>query len=714
MKFRQLNSLSILFLLGCLCRISAQPIEKSVPPPAAIVKASAPKFEVREYRFEGETILPQQQLSNVLSNYTGNINLVRIQEGLETLQEFYRLNDLTNVVVSMPRQSITNDIIRVQIGPRAVAARATAKPAPTLTVRGYLVEGNTVLPPSSFGVLSNYCGTNVDFARLRAGLGQVQLRYREYGYSTINVTFPSQRPTNGIIKMKVIEGRLSDIRVTGNRWFSEKNIRRALPDLTTNILLNNKWFQPELDLANANRDRQIYPVISPGPDPGTTALELKVKDRMPLHGRMELNNESTPDSPLLRLDTAIQYNNLWQLDHQIGLDYDFSPQQMKSDGSISHFYDQPLVASYSGFYRLPLGFGDGTRQEIESKPANFGFDETTHKFNLPPPTGHPDFTLYASRSVSDTPLRFGPVSVIFTNQSAHVTSQSASFNKTIDDNIGGRFNFPLQEFGGIHSTFSFGADFKSYEAPSFSTNLVLTQLFGEVNGNPVLLTNSTIRLPFNSFAKLSYVPITYSWAATRPDPWGNWSFNYSQSVFFQELASARTNFQTVANAPGAGGNYTTINAGLIRYQKLFGGWTAVVNVNGQWASAPLISNEEFALGGTVGVRGYQQGEIYGDDGWRVLCDLRTPPVNVGYFPSATGDLPATLYPSLFMDYGQAYLIDRPVVGTVSYTQWGTGFGFFLAVGEHLDARLTLGWALHDTPLTQMGSLQAYFSLGAQF
>jgi hemolysin activation/secretion protein len=58
--------------------------------------------------------------------------------------------------------------------------------------------------------------------------------------------------------------------VTGNRYFSTNNVRRALPSLRTNVLLNTRWLQPELDRANANADRQIYPVVSPGPEPGTT------------------------------------------------------------------------------------------------------------------------------------------------------------------------------------------------------------------------------------------------------------------------------------------------------------------------------------------------------------------------------------------------------------------------------------------------------------
>jgi len=594
-------------------------------------------------------------------------------------------------------------------------ATTAVKSAPALNIHKFHIEGNTVLPPDNFGVLSNYTGTNITFPQLREGLGKLQLRYHELGYPTISVTLPQQKLTNGVVQVKIVEGKLDRITITGNDHFSEENIRRALPSLTTNILLNTKWFQPELDQANQNRDRQIYPVISPGFEPGTTELTLKVKDRLPLHGRVEVNDKSSPGTPLLRLDTAVQYANLWQREHQIGFDYNFSPQQFKPEGSVPAFYDLPMVTSYSAFYRLPLGFSHGLREDLEQQPATFGFDEVSHKFNLPPPSGHPDLTFYASRSVSGTPVRYGPLSVIFTNTLANIGSQSGQQSFTFNNNLGAKFSVPLDGFAGIRSALSFGADFKSYEAPTFSTNLTYFSLYAlDTFGNPVLVTNQTIRLPSNSRTELQYIPLSFGWSATRPDKWGGFAFSYSQSVFLSTLASARTNFQVVAGAPGAGRDYTTINAGLARDQKLFGEWSALFNVNGQWASAPLISNEQLALGGAGGVRGYQQGEIYGDTGWRASFDLRAPSIIAGHFPTATGDVPAELRASWFMDYGQTYLIDRPTTANLAYTQWGTGVSFFLTVGEHVDARLTLAWALNDTPSTAAGTAQAYFSVGAQF
>jgi hemolysin activation/secretion protein len=700
----------------------AAPLPAATNPPPKLLST----LDVRAYVIEGDVPLPVQQFG-VLSNYTGKVTMARLREGLEEVRSLYRGSIFSDAMVTLPPQELTNGIVRIDVvKPGELVTNSLDEtitnlflaPQPgkgTFEVRGYRIDGNTVLPPEEFGVLSNYTGA-VDFARLREGLGKLQLRYRELGFATVSVTLPRQRLTNGIVRIKIVEGRLSKIIVEGNRYYSDGNIRRALPSLTTNILLNTKWFQPELDQANLNRDRQIYPVISPGTAPGTTELELKVKDRFPLHGHIEVNDKSSPGTPLLRLDTAFQYNNLWQRDNQLGVDYNFSPQAYKPPGSVNGFYDSPLIASYSAYYRVPLNFGGNLREDLDRQPVTFGFDEVTHKFDLPPATGSPDITFYAARSASATPVRYGPVSIVFLSTNSHSTfsSQTSDQTFTFADNLGAKLTIPLREIDGVRSAFFIGADFKSYSAPTFSTNTYIAALYATNAGVPVLEASQSISDSSNTRLSLEYIPLSFGWTATRPDASGVLALSYVQSVFLQSLASARTNFEVVAGAPGAGGNYTTINAGLIREQNLFDGWSSVLNLNGQWASAPLINNEQFALGGTSGVRGYQEGAIYGDTGWRMLFDLRAPPVNVGYLPAATGDIPAELRCSLFMDYGQTSLIDRPTTENLTFPEWGAGFGLFLTAGEHFDARLSLAWALENTPISRAGSALAYFSVGGQF
>lgn len=733
MKFK--IGMTVMLILGITTNSQAQTASATSRRP---VRAKTPVCQIAGYCVEGNTVLAPERL-DFLTNYTGPaVNLVELQQALDKLQTLYRGLGCVNARVNLPRQHLTNGIVQVQVvegipvsnivpgqtrfnSNVLVAVNSnksvdlppagSAKPV-TFRVVSYDIEGNTVLPKERFNFLTNYTGPAVDLARLRKGLGELQLLYRDLGFATVSVTLPQQRLTNGVVRVQVIEGKLASIAITGNRYFSSNNIQRALPSLKTNILINTKWLQPEINQANQNPDRQIYPVVSPGNEPGFTDLTLRVKDRLPLHGHIEVNDKSTPDTPLLRIDTALQYDNLWQLDHQIGLQYDFSPQDAKSASYLPRFYDQPSVASYSGFYRIPVGCGAGLREQYEQLPVNFGYNEVTHQFQLPQPSGNPELILYGSRSTSELPLNYGPLMTVISSPLVGITSQSAERDLTFTENIGGKYTLPLRQFAGIRSSLIFGFDFKSFHQWSYSTNLsyFTTTL---TNGGVTSTSTSTIALPSNTHESVTYLPLSFGWSGDRPDAWGSTSFGIEQDLFLSPLESSRPNFQSVAGSKSAGDDYTKIYASAGREENLWHGWSLLGRLTGQWASEPLISNEEFPLGGTAGVRGYQEGEFYGDNGWRSSLDLRAPAVPIGTFPiSRQRSMPAMARPSLFMDYGEGYLLDR--TGQTSVQQWGTGFGLFVTAGENFNARLSLGWALLKTPVTDPGSLQAYFSVGLQF
>ena len=132
--------------------------------------------------------------------------------------------------------------------PKPLAATNTT---PHFKVDKYLISGNSVLAPGQIGaILTNLpaaFGTNVSLDEIRAVLADLQMAYRERGFVTVSVGLPQQKLTNAEVKIKVTEGRLADIQVQGNNYYSTANVRRALPSLHTNMLLNSHVFQRELD-----------------------------------------------------------------------------------------------------------------------------------------------------------------------------------------------------------------------------------------------------------------------------------------------------------------------------------------------------------------------------------------------------------------------------------------------------------------------------------
>jgi hemolysin activation/secretion protein/AraC-like DNA-binding protein len=615
--------------------------------------------------------------------------------------------------------------------PLAAVALAAAKPkknsstnaGPVFKVDRYLVTGNTILPPEQLGhVFTNVpdsFGTNVSFTDIKAALGELQTAYHERGFVTVSVGLPPQKLTNAEVKIKVTEGRLTAIKVKGNNWYSTENVLRSLPSLHTNMLLNSHVFQRELDNANANRNRQIYPVIGPGPDPGTSELTLKVKDQMPLHGRVEINNATTPGTPDSRIAANAQYDNLWQLEHQLGASYSFSPVDYKShDNYTTTPLDDPLVANYGGYYRMPLGKPEAVQSQVDNNQRSFGYNEATHQFSLPPPSGRPELTIFANRSTSDTGVQWQQRQNVITTPLLTLDSRDSGENLTLNEGIGGKLSFPLPPLERITHTFSVGFDFKRYQTVSYNTNnFYATTYVTNSAGVPVPIQSQISSGQTPRYSSVEYFPINFGYSASRPDAYGNTAFNaqlnYNIATIgsLSQLAYSATNSGATNWHNQARNNYYSVQTGASREQRIYKDWTVMLRADGQWASTPLFSNEQFAMGGTSGVRGYQDGDQYGDTGWRMSVEPRTPMINIGM---VDGNVPFWVRGYVFMDYGELYWIQHNSTYPGPEKFWGYGGGLTANIGSHIDGRLAVSFPLISSPNTTAGSVQIYFGVGVQF
>ncbi len=439
------------------------------------------------------------------------------------------------------------------------AQKTGANAFPHFAVKKYEVTGNTLLEPKQLSkVLTNVpaaFGTNVTFDDIRALQADLQMAYRERGYVTVSVGVPQQKLTNGTVKLKVIEGQLTDIQVQGNKWFSTPNVLRALPSLHTNMLLNSHVFQRELDLANASRDRQIYPVIGPGPDPGTTELTLKVKDRLPLHARVELNDVSTPGTPFTRAVFNAEYDNLWGMENQLGFSYIFSPVNFHGQ---EDFYlwplDLPEVANYSMFYRLPLAGTTSVQQQIDQGSGHFGYNEVTHQFQMPPPSGRPELTLYASRSLVDTGVQASNFKNITNTPTVSISSFDTGQNITLNENLGGKITWPLPQWGKLSSTLSLGMDLKHFQQVSYNSNNFPATVLATNNGVPEPITMNTPAPQPTLRTEVYYVPANVGISGSVPDRFGTTFFNAQANFNLITFAgtAVRVSQSQGTNSTGAG------------------------------------------------------------------------------------------------------------------------------------------------------------------
>lgn len=595
---------------------------------------------------------------------------------------------------------------------------------PRFVVKKYLIEGNTILTAHDLAmVLTNIdgaYGTNVSFDGVRAVVQQLQKAYRDGGYVTVAVGLPRQKLTNAEVKVKVTEGRLEDILVKGNHYFSSNNVMRALPGVHTNIILNAIVFQDELSRANANQDRQIYPVLGPGPDPGSSALTLNVKDQLPVHAKLDFNNQNSPGTPDLRVNASAVDDNLWQQEQQLGVQYGFSPTEYKQ-GPQWNFYDLPAVADYSTFYRLPLGGPEDVANTVETHPGSFGFDEATRQFNLPPPSGQRELNIYASRATIDTGVQIIS-SQSFTSGTNTLSRLSVQQGITINEDVGFQFSQPLPQFNDISSTLSGGLDYKYLSQQNAQTNFASITTSGTgPNGEPTNVTSTTVTTVPLTRQIVNYLPLALNYSANWNDFMGpaSASLGLSANLWFSSTTYTNglqqfTGMHAITNITGSSlttGHWVILKPGITQTILNGNNWQTIIHADGQWSSQPLISNEQFGIGGVNSVRGYHEGEAFGDNGWLITAEEDTPPYIVG---TVYDGQQLSVHASIYMDGAQAYLID-PQTGVPSRTSlWSTGIGVGAAIGSHWQAQFLFSLPLVSTTLVPRYNPYFNFELTAQF
>jgi hypothetical protein len=404
------------------------------------------------------------------------------------------------------------------------------------------------------------------------------------------------------------------------------------------------------------------------------------------------------------------YNNLWQREHSLGFQYGMSPGDFKT-GDQWNFYDLPLIANYSAYYRMPLFGAESISDLVAAEPGQFGYNEGSRRFQLPPSSGAPELNIYGSRSTIDTGVEQGGLTRLFTQPQRTIDQRDDHQDLTITEDVGFRISLPGTQEVPYRSTLSMGLDYKTYRLTSFETNVfIFTEFLLDENGNALPPRVSDVRSTVpTSHQSIEYVPLSFRWDATWTDKHGSTTLGLGYTINTWN-SGGRANEQAIAGSTKANGIWQTLSPSLTRDQNLGGDWKLYLHADGQLANEPLISNEQYGIGGLAGVRGYREGEVFGDSGWRIQGEFRTPTYLAGL---VDGKTPMHLRGSLFMDYGEAYLLD-PGKREGRTKLWGTGAGLSAMIGSTWEGRIMLAWPLIDVPSLNAGETRAYFAVSFQF
>ncbi|OGX14519.1 MAG: hypothetical protein A2351_01455 [Omnitrophica bacterium RIFOXYB12_FULL_50_7] len=137
-----------------------------------------------------------------------------------------------------------------------------------------------------------YLQKKVTFKELQTIAETIKAKYHTKGYLTTNVFFPEQEVENGAVEIAVLEGKLGQVTVEGNKWFSADFVRKYIHAHPGELLNINK-LQKDILRLNKFSDLEVKTVISQGKQQETSDIALKVKDKFPWHLGMSEDNRGT-------------------------------------------------------------------------------------------------------------------------------------------------------------------------------------------------------------------------------------------------------------------------------------------------------------------------------------------------------------------------------------------------------------------------------------
>jgi hemolysin activation/secretion protein len=423
------------------------------------------------------------------------------------------------------------------------------------------------------------------------------------------VTLPKQTLLDGRVRIEVVEARIGRVAIEnpGIDWHSGAQVSRATGHLQPGALLRSEDLEEDMARANGTRDARVTPVLKAGAEAGTVDVDLKVDDRVPLHGSVEWNNYHTPGTPEQRMSARLSYDNLWQREHQVAVQYTFVPKPHDAFDEV-----QVWVLSYAA-----------------------------------PNPWRPSDRLFAYAAWSDT------ASILPTNTSINSLGQGFT--------SGGRYNLALPfltdwTWDWFQHALVLGVDYKSVEnALVQGVNTIRTPIrylpwsvaYQGTLVRPQSFTTLSIGTDFHFAGTISSGGSTEDFQANRGGVSDDNTVDGTYAVYKLDL-------DTTIRLPGllktlAQGRFIELPAPTVPYED---DASIVLGVSGQYADEPLISLEQFPLGGRYSVRGYLEGERFGDHGWDLQAEVRTPAL-AGFLGGYLGEKIQGL---LFYDFGEFWLL----------------------------------------------------------
>ena len=163
-------------------------------------------------------------------------------------------------------------------------------PGEKILIKHIVVTGATILPEKEIrDIVAPFENKELPLAEMQKAADLISEAYRTKGYITSRAYLAPQKIEHETLEIKVIEGKMGDLDVTGNRYYKASLYKKKI-DLTKGENFDYNKLAKGLRKINEQPDRTAKAVLVPGKEPGATDVALEAKDSLPIHAGVTYDN----------------------------------------------------------------------------------------------------------------------------------------------------------------------------------------------------------------------------------------------------------------------------------------------------------------------------------------------------------------------------------------------------------------------------------------
>ena len=533
-------------------------------------------------------------------------------------------------------------------GPGLLGGGDTLASSLRVRVKKFRFEGNHVFSDADLQkAVAPFARRDLTSAEIEEARLAVTLRYVQAGYINSGALLPDQDLQDGVLVFKVVEGRLTKIEITGNFWLRAYWLRHELRRSASDPLNFNTLKQGLQFLRQNPNLQQVNGELVPGGVPGESILKVSVKEKQPFRLGVEVSNRRPPSVGSEIVDVSFADLNLTG-------------------------HSDPLLLRWGAFH---------TAAETADRWVYSEFDNIEGSYRFPITPRRTTLEVHASRndsSIVEEQFRL-----------LDITSQSQQLGATLRQ--------PWYESVNTEFATSLTADWR--RSDSFLLSRPFSLSAGAIDGRTQVFV---LRVAFE-FTNRSQKHVL----ALRS------TFNFGLDAFDATIAHG--------SGTGSGGGEARRK---IPDGKFFS-WLAqgqyvrrlfdtdnllVLRLNAQLANDPLLSLEQFSLGGVESVRGYRENQLLRDNGVAASLEIRIP-ISMWKNKEKLPILTIAPFVDLGVGWDRVEFLGRKPPGRIEDRQEtlvSAGLGLLFTPSKYVSAKLSWGYAFNRNNVFENGdNLQDY-------